>query len=496
MFVNKIKKIGKLLSVIPLALLAITLAATPSFINPVYAAAVQSFSDVPAGHWAYDAVAQLAKAGIVDGYGDKTFKGDKTMSRYEFAFIVAKTMDKFDAADEANKQLIDKLSAEFTGELNRLGARVSKVEAKTNTWISGETRFRYLGNSPKAGGTKLHGSDSFDFRQRVKFQGTINDHISWVARAQATGKAGNYNNGADGSNASFDMFAVTAQNAFGLDKVRIGRFPYDSFSHGLFGKAIGVDGVRIDKSLDKLTFTGSVNNVRGNTNQGTGTGDSGDANTVTTAQITGKAGSAVGWKAGYYWSDDPGTGNLKGTGNTNTGIFGTATTATTIFTQSRGVSAGFDVKLGNMLLIGDYVTTTLDNAVAGLPSKPKGWAVELTSATKAPPTFYGGKYLVDAKKVRDFGWSVSYRSIDAGAIPNGAGGFDAQAISYATDPYSTIAKASDNIEGLFVALQTTISKNVIWTIEGQDLKIKNRNLTNLPSSDLGTTYMTKIEFFY
>ncbi|QDR81179.1 S-layer homology domain-containing protein [Sporomusa termitida] len=493
------KKVGRLgkMPVIPLALLlSVPLFATPASSNPVYAAAPQSFSDVPADHWAYAAVTQLATAGIVDGYDDNSFRGDKTMSRYEFAIIVAKAMDKFDAADDANKQLIDKLSAEFAGELNRLGARVAKVETKTNTWVSGETRFRYLGNSPKAGGTKLHGSDSFDFRQRVKFQGTINDHISWIARAQATGKAGNYNNGADGSSASFDMFAVTAQNAIGLDKVRIGRFPYDSFSHGLFGKAIGVDGVRIDKNLGKLLFTGSVNNVRGNTSQGTGTGDSGDANTVTTAQFTGKAGAAVGWKAGYYWSDAPGTGNLKGTGNTNTGIFGTNDTAATIFTQSRGVSAGFDVKLGNTLLIGDYVATTLDNAVAGLPSNPKGWSLELTNATKAPPVFYGGKYLVDAKKVRDFGWSVSYRSIDAGAIPNGAGGFDAQAISYASDPYSTITKGTDNIKGLFVALQTTISKNVVWTIEGQDLKIKNRGLTNLSAADLGKTYMTKLEFFY
>jgi hypothetical protein len=113
-----------------------------------------------------------------------------------------------------------------------------------------------------------------------------------------------------------------------------------------------------------------------------------------------------------------------------------------------------------------------------------------------PPVFYGGKLLVDAKKVGDFGWSVSYRSIDAGAIPNGAGGFDAQAVSYGGDPYSTVAKGSDNIKGLFVALQSTISKNIIWTIEGQDLNIKNRNLTNLASGDLGKTYMTKFEFFY
>ncbi|WP_373665360.1 hypothetical protein SPSIL_051880 [Sporomusa silvacetica DSM 10669] len=405
-------------------------------------------------------------------------------------------MDKFETADEDNKQLIDKLSAEFASELNRLGARVAKVEAKTNTWVSGDTRFRYLGNDPKAGGSKLRGSDKFDFRQRVTFQGTIDDDISWIARVQATGKAGNYSS-PDGSTAGFDIFAVTGENILGLDKVRIGRFAYDPFSYGLFGKEIGVDGIRVDKKLGSVTFVGSVNNVRGNVSQGTGLGDSGDANTVTTAEFSGKVGKSVGWKAGFYWADAPGTGNRIGTGNTNTGIFGTNTTAETIFTQSRGMSVGFDAKLGNnLLLIGNYLTTKLDNAVAGLPDNPKAWSVELTSATKAPPVFYGGKLLVDLKKVKDFGWSVSYRSMDAGAIPEGLGGFDWQAVGYVTDPYSTLLKGSDNVKGLFVALQTTLGKNLVWTIQGQDLKIKNRGLTNLSSDNLGKTYMTKFEFFY
>lgn len=490
------KKSKKWLAVLPLAMMSMTMAGIPGVLNPAQAAVAQSFSDVPTGHWAYDAVTSLAKAGLVDGYGDKSFKGDRTLSRYEFAIIVTKAMDKFDKADDANRQLIDKLSVEFASELNRLGARVAKVESKTNVWVSGETRFRFLGNDPKApGATKLHGSDAFDFRQRVKFQGNINNDVSWMARVQATGKAGNYNNGNDGSNASFDIFAVSAKDVIGLDKVRIGRFPYDNFSHGIFGKPIGVDGVRIDKNMGKVMFTGSVNNVRGNSSQGTGTGDSGDANTVTTAQLTGKAGDNLGWKAGYYWADAPGTGNTKGTGNTNTGIFGTATTAATIFNQSKGWNVGFDAKLGNIMLIGDYVSTTLDGAVAGLPDNPKGWAVELTNATKAPAVFYGQKLLVDAKKVNDFGWAVSYRSFDAGAVPNGVNGFEAQAISYGADPYSTIAK-SDNIKGLFVTFQSTISKNLVWTIEGQDLKIKNRNLTGLASGNLGKTYMTKLEFFY
>jgi hypothetical protein len=39
--------------------------------------AANPFSDVPAGHWAYDSVAKLAASGVVDGYADGTFDGEK-----------------------------------------------------------------------------------------------------------------------------------------------------------------------------------------------------------------------------------------------------------------------------------------------------------------------------------------------------------------------------------------------------------------------------------
>ena len=52
--------------------------------------AANPFSDVPAGHWAYDSVAKLAAAGVVDGYADGAFAGDKLITRYEMAQIVAK----------------------------------------------------------------------------------------------------------------------------------------------------------------------------------------------------------------------------------------------------------------------------------------------------------------------------------------------------------------------------------------------------------------------
>ena len=94
-------------------------------------AAANPFSDVPADHWAYDAVAQLAQDGVINGYGDGTFRGQQEITRYEMAQMVAKAMAKTDVS-AADKAMIDKLAAEFSDELNNLGVRVSNLEKKTD----------------------------------------------------------------------------------------------------------------------------------------------------------------------------------------------------------------------------------------------------------------------------------------------------------------------------------------------------------------------------
>jgi hypothetical protein len=94
-------------------------------------AASANFVDVPAKHWSYDAVSYLAGAGIIEGYSDKTFQGDKTISRYEMAEIVYKAMQNQSKANIAQKALIDKLGAEYALEMNKidkLDTRLTKVE--------------------------------------------------------------------------------------------------------------------------------------------------------------------------------------------------------------------------------------------------------------------------------------------------------------------------------------------------------------------------------
>ena len=61
--------------------------------------AVNPFSDVPSDSWAYQAVDQLATAGIINGYPDGTFKGQNNITRYEMAQMIAKGMANQDRAN-------------------------------------------------------------------------------------------------------------------------------------------------------------------------------------------------------------------------------------------------------------------------------------------------------------------------------------------------------------------------------------------------------------
>ena len=133
--------------------------------------AANPFSDVPAGHWAYDSVNKLAAAGIVDGYGNGNFGGDRLMTRYEMAQIVAKAMAK-----GAN---VDRLAAEFADELDSLGVRVAALEKKSdNVRITGQVRYDYTDYSGDIDGYRSK------LRSRISINGQINDDWKYVGMLQ------------------------------------------------------------------------------------------------------------------------------------------------------------------------------------------------------------------------------------------------------------------------------------------------------------------------
>ena len=145
--------------------------------------AANPFSDVPAGHWAYDSINKLAAAGVIEGYGDSTFGGDKLMTRYEMAQIVAKAMAK-----GAN---VDKLAAEFADELDNLGVRVANLEKKAdNVKVTGELRYKYMSMKSDANhrNDENHSPKSYenDLRSRIWINGQINDDWSYTGMIENT----------------------------------------------------------------------------------------------------------------------------------------------------------------------------------------------------------------------------------------------------------------------------------------------------------------------
>ena len=175
--------------------------------------AANPFSDVPAGHWAYDAVNKLAAEGVVDGYPDGTYGGDKLMTRYEMAQIVAKAMAK-----GAN---VDKLAAEFADELDSLGVRVANLEKKAdNVKVTGEIRYSYRDVDGD-----VNGNESV-LRSRLWVNGQINEDWSY------TGMFENEQDFGDNDSEEDDLYfqrAYVEGRVGGLDVVA-GRYNEVTFS--------------------------------------------------------------------------------------------------------------------------------------------------------------------------------------------------------------------------------------------------------------------------
>lgn len=96
----------------------------------VTVSAANPFTDVSADDWAYQAIASLSDEGVIDGYPDGTFRGDKHVTRYEIAQIVARLMAKEDTLNASQKETLAKLSSQYANELKDLGVRIAELEKK------------------------------------------------------------------------------------------------------------------------------------------------------------------------------------------------------------------------------------------------------------------------------------------------------------------------------------------------------------------------------
>ena len=202
--------------------------------------AANPFSDVPAGHWAYDAVNKLAAEGVVDGYPDGTYGGDKLMTRYEMAQIVAKAMAK-----GAN---VDKLAAEFADELDSLGVRVANLEKKAdNVKITGQIRAAYGDSDDRGNYGKL--------RTRLFVNGQINEDWSYTGRFQ---NEQDYTNDNGDDDVKLNWAYVSGR--VGGVKLDAGRLNFKPHTGNVLDSEF--DGVKLSYG-DKVKVTGFVGKADG-----------------------------------------------------------------------------------------------------------------------------------------------------------------------------------------------------------------------------------------
>ena len=180
-------------------------------------AAANPFSDVPADHWAYDAVSQLAADGVIEGYGDSTFKGNRNITRYEMAQMVAKAMAKNTSG--ADKALVDKLAAEFAAELNNLGVRVANLERNADK-VKWNGTAEYTFRRDKTGDND-EGKNTFLFRLEPSAEVNNNWHVK--ARLDATINA-KRDEGNNGNEDRVTLKRIWAEGKYNNVTIKLGKF--------------------------------------------------------------------------------------------------------------------------------------------------------------------------------------------------------------------------------------------------------------------------------
>ena len=386
--------------------------------------AANPFSDVPAGHWAYDAVNKLAAEGVVDGYPDGTYGGDKLMTRYEMAQIVAKAMAK-----GAN---VDKLAAEFADELDSLGVRVANLEKKAdNVKITGQIRASYKDVDGDKNG------HAGQLRNRLFVNGAINEDWTYTGRLQ---NIQTYTN--ESGDDDLEMNWAFVSGRVGGVKVDAGRMDF-TYSDVVDMRA---DGVKLvygdDVKLTGWAYKAASNNyVSGSQFDKEIFGDDGKGNAKDTLVESGDRFYTVGVEA-------------------NIGVVDTAVryyNADNWRNQEIWEAAVAGEVVKDLTLKGAYFYGDADD-VDSLDNN--GWLVGLAyRGAKASEPGSWGLYA---------NWND--RPFATYLIPTSMSG-------YADAPYASLAEAvnGDGYEGLEVGANVTLAKNIVAGVKYFDFEQREGN---------------------
>ena len=215
----------------------LALAAVAALTAGVSAYAANPFSDVSTDDWAYQAVSDLSDQGVVEGYPDGTFKGERNMTRYELAQIIARLMAKEDQLNAQQQATLDKLAGEYADELANLGVRVSNLEKKVgNIAWSGNARMRFNQDYDAKG----KANDNWNGRIKLIAHANVNDDT------YVEGRFVSVMDFKDDKSANTEMDEIIVHHQFG-DKVGVTLGRQDLY--------IGQSGIYYDDEFDGAIAT-------------------------------------------------------------------------------------------------------------------------------------------------------------------------------------------------------------------------------------------------
>ena len=308
-----------------LAALAATMA-----VGATCAFAANPFVDVPSDSWAYKSVVELADAGVIQGVDGQYFQGNRNITRYEAAEMVAKAMAHMDKASVEQRALINKLADEYADELNNLGVRVSALENRVgNVKLTGDARIRYIHQSEgdrvkdtskqpsvKVGdkyvvNKEKKNDNSWDYRIRIRANAQVNDRTQVVYGISTnnisfadnhTASSGDLDNG---DNIFTDRAYVDYNFGGNNWDLKVGRYEYDMGGDRGYGFLFGdtFDGAQLKYQNDKFAATAGYGKFK----EGQLAGDEGTMDGVKTGygELEGffGGGRVAGSAIGVYYND-------------------------------------------------------------------------------------------------------------------------------------------------------------------------------------------------
>ena len=391
----------------------LALAAVAALTAGVSAYAANPFSDVTPDDWAFQAVSDLSAQGVVEGYPDGSFKGERNMTRYELAQIIARLMAKEDQLNAEQQATLDKLAGEYADELANLGVRVANLEKKVgNISWSGDARMQYQHNLD--GATKH--KDSWNGRMRINVEGQVNDQVTVNGRFVTN----MYFKNAEDDDGNTTMDRINAKwTPNDATYVTIGRQGVALDVTGTFWDEDGMyDGVTAGWDNGKVGIDAGYGYVANTpwdeTNHFTAYAKKADSENWF-AKLTGHIGETADVSAFYqsYGKTFNNFADIKGDD------------------KAKVWGVGTSINLGSSLVLdGDYVQTQLSGTYNGIKvDNPALWTAGLT---------YGE---VDTDKVGSWSLGVHYVDADMGSMLLGNTALDmGDQLDFANDPDYTKVK--------------------------------------------------------